>query len=92
MAGGNDMKIDINKKFFRGNYIFSITNDAEEDYFVLKKGDQFLALLVGYNGNIWCKPNYRFVTVRPFFTFVDPIDRLAITDAIGYLEEEYKTP
>lgn len=93
MAGGIPMKIDINKKFQRGGQLYCISNDEkEEDYFVLKKGDNVVTGLIGYYGNIFDKTDYRFDAIRPVGSFSDPLDRIAIGDAIAYLEERYKTP
>ena len=87
------MKIEINKKFKRGGQLYSISNDEkEEDYFVLNKGNKVLTKLVGYSGNIFNKMDYRFAPIRPTCTFPDPLARTAISDAVAYLEEKYKTP
>lgn len=87
--------MQINKKFHRGEQLYRICNDGEKkkDLFDLKKGDTILTKLIGCNGNIWgTKQDYRFETLdRPVCTFLNPIDRLAITDAIAYLEDRYKT-
>lgn len=86
------MKIKINKTFQRGKQPYSIRNSIEEDSFILKKGNKTLTLLIGYDGNIWNKmPGFRFETLRPACSFSDPLDRMAIADAIAYLEEQYKT-
>lgn len=86
------MKIEINKKFKRGEQLYCVINDDAEDYFVLKKGDNVVTELIGYYGNIFDKTDYRFDAIRPVCSFSDPLDRIAIGDAIAYLEERYKTP
>lgn len=86
------MKVSINKKFLRGGILYSISNDEEEDLYVLKRDEKVLTKLIGYSGNIWDKFDYRFAAIRPVSTFADPLDRIAIIDAIVYLEERYKTP
>lgn len=85
------MKIEINKKFKRGEQLYCVINDDAEDYFVLKKGDNVVTELIGYYGNIFDKTDYRFDAIRPVCSFSDPLDRIAIGDAIAYLEERYKT-
>lgn len=85
------MKIEINKKFKRGEQLYCVINNDAEDYFVLKKGDNVVTELIGYYGNIFDKTDYRFDAIRPVCSFSDPLDRIAIGDAIAYLEERYKT-
>lgn len=85
------MKIEINKKFKRGEQLYCVINNDAEDYFVLKKGNNVVTELIGYYGNIFDKTDYRFDAIRPVCSFSDPLDRIAIGDAIAYLEERYKT-
>ncbi len=70
--------MNINKKFKRGSYTFSITYDMdseEENLFILTKEGNFLTKLIGYSGNITGRLDINFDAIRPVCTFPDPLDR-----------------